>query len=128
MIADDVLLRRTVVAFDPSLMVPALAMAGALLLGALIVACVRRWQRGENSLSPSASDQLAKFRTLYEQGAISEEEFKRLRTVLSGEIRREHELPRPSTPEQQAITNQKLPRAENAPAVPVRPVEGDRPS
>jgi hypothetical protein len=84
---------RVVVALDPALMIPALSMAGALLVGALIVAMVRRWHQKDSSLGPSASDQLAEFRTLYEQGQISAEEFKRLRNILSEEIRREHALP-----------------------------------
>lgn len=70
---------------------PGLWLAGALLLGALLVAIIRRWQRGESS--PSASNQLAHFRDLYEKGQISEEEFKRLRSVLGGELRRSLQIP-----------------------------------
>jgi hypothetical protein len=80
-------------AFDPMMMVPPLALVGALLIGAVVVAFVRRWQQTNRPLGPSASDQLAEFRKLYEQGSISEEEFKRLRTVLGGELRREIDLP-----------------------------------
>jgi len=62
---------------------------GALLLGALIITVVNRWRKktaGSESLS--AVDQLAHFRTLYEQGELSEEEFNRLRTLLGGKNRR----------------------------------------
>jgi hypothetical protein len=81
--------------FDPSMMIPALALIGALLIGAVVVAFVRRWQLSQKPLGPSASDQLAEFRSLYEKGVISEEEFKRLRAKLGGEIRQVNNLPPP---------------------------------
>src|SRR5262245_42057754 len=80
---------------DLSLMVPALAMVGALLVGAVVVAVFRRWQKSDKPLAPNPSDQLAQFRALYEPGTISEEEFRRLRTVLAGEIREANNLPPP---------------------------------
>src|SRR4051812_45975955 len=80
-------------AFEPKYLLPTLGLIAALLLGALIIAVVRHWRRGSDSLSPDASDQLAQFRSLYEQGAISEEEYKRLRTVLGGELRRSLDVP-----------------------------------
>jgi hypothetical protein len=86
-----------IAAFDPSHMIPPLALIGALLVGALVVALVRRWQKSERPLGPSPSDQLAEFRSLYEKGVISEEEFKRLRAKLGGELRQEVNLP-PAAP------------------------------
>lgn len=85
-----------VAAFDPSLMIPALALIGALLVGALLIAFFRQWQKADKPLGPSASDQLAEFRSLYEKGVISEEEFKRLRAKLGGEIRQVINLLAPS--------------------------------
>ncbi len=82
-------------AFDSSLLIPTLALVGALLIGALVIAVFRRWQLSDKPLGPSASDQLAEFRSLYEKGAISEEEFKRLRSVLGGEIRQAMHSPTP---------------------------------
>jgi len=70
---------------------PGLWLAGSLLVGALLVALFRRWQRQETRVS--ASDELAHFRRLYERGQLSEEEFKRLRAVLSDELRRSLNLP-----------------------------------
>jgi hypothetical protein len=94
--AADVLPATVVVAaFDPSLMIPALALIGALLVGAVVVAFFRQWQKADKPLGPSASDQLAEFRSLYEKGVISEEEFKRLREKLGGEIRQVINLPAP---------------------------------
>jgi hypothetical protein len=78
---------------DASVLLPGLYLAGALLVGAVLIAVIRRWWRGEDDKGGSASDQLAHYRTLYERGAISEEEFHRLRGVLAPELRRSVDLP-----------------------------------
>jgi hypothetical protein len=85
-------------AFDFRVLLPGFCLAGALLVGAAMIAAYRRWWREEDT-GPSASDELARYRSLYEQGTISEEEFNRLRGVLGGEIRRSVALPpRPEPP------------------------------
>jgi len=67
----------------------ALYFVGALLIGALVITVVNRWRKkAAGSESLSAVDQLAHFRTLFEQGELSEEEFNQLRAVLGGKIRR----------------------------------------
>jgi hypothetical protein len=67
----------------------------ALLIGAIIIAVASRWRkRAAGSLSPS--DQLAEYRSLYLEGAISKEEFERLRSVLGGEMRRALDIPPPA--------------------------------
>ncbi len=60
---------------------------GALLLGALVIAWVARWRRRGRGAGLNPSDQLAEFRNLYLEGAISKEEFERLRAVLGPQIR-----------------------------------------
>jgi hypothetical protein len=60
-----------------------LCMAGALLVGAIIVALVKRWRREEDK-PLSADAQLGQYRSLYEQGQISAEEFQALRAQLLG--------------------------------------------
>jgi hypothetical protein len=67
-------------------------LAASLLVAAGIIALVRRWWRGEQSRPHSASDEMAHYRRLYEQGNISEEEYRRLRTLLGGELRRSADL------------------------------------
>jgi hypothetical protein len=82
-------------------MVPGLYLAGSLLVAALIIAAVRRWWRGEDVRPPNPSDEMAHYRRLYEQGAISEEEYRRLRGLLGGELRRSVNLqpsPAPTAP------------------------------
>jgi hypothetical protein len=65
-----------------------LLLVGALLLGAILVALVGRWRRRQEAkedLSPGA--QLAQYRSLYEAGTISREEFERLRNLLNAQMR-----------------------------------------
>jgi hypothetical protein len=65
-----------------------LCLVAALLVAALVIALVSRWRRRrevEDDLSPNA--QLAQFRSLFEAGTITEEEFERLRNLLGGRLR-----------------------------------------
>jgi hypothetical protein len=66
-----------------------LCLVAALLVAAVVIACVNRWRRQrdtqEDLSSPNA--QLAHFRSLYEKGAISKEEFERLRALLAARMR-----------------------------------------
>jgi hypothetical protein len=73
-----------------------LTLVGALLLGAVAVALTARWRKRSRGDEVSASDQLAEFRSLYLEGAISKEEFERLRAVLGGELRKELDVPTPN--------------------------------
>jgi hypothetical protein len=59
----------------------------ALLLGALIIAWVKRWQKKPSQLS--ANEQLTQFRSLYERGEMSAQEFERVRAILVERIRLE---------------------------------------
>jgi type VI protein secretion system component VasK len=99
-----------------------LSLIAALLLGALIVAWVSRWRRGDGRLSPTADEQLAQFRSLYEAGEMSEEEFRKVRTLLGGQIRRQLNLPAPQ-PRQDAQAGPERPTPENPPG----PPDGIRP-
>jgi hypothetical protein len=84
---------------DLSLLLPGMYLAAALLVGAAVLAILRRWRRDDPADAPAAGTQLAHYRTLYEQGQISEEEYRRLRTILGVEIRQSVDLPpRPPAP------------------------------
>jgi len=105
--------------FDQRILITGALLAGALLLGAFVIACIRRVLR-----SPRASvdpvDELTRYRQLYERGELSEEEFKRLRGLLGGEVRRQVGLE----------TNKPAPEVKNAiqsPGSPGRPPEGPPP-
>lgn len=95
------LLPSPVLAIDLGKFAPLLYLALALLVGAFVVVLVAKWRRATPTLGPSASDQLAQYRLLYEQGAISEEEFKKLRALLGGELRKSLDAkpaPNPAAP------------------------------
>ncbi len=82
--------------FDPSVIWYGGALALALLVFALTIELLRRYFRSDRNDRLSASDQLAQYRTLYEEGTLSEEEFNRLRAVLSDEIRGAPRKPEPA--------------------------------
>jgi hypothetical protein len=74
----------------------ALPLIGILLAGALVLYVVDRWRKRnraarENASAPS--DQLSHFRSLYEQGEMSREEFESIRTLLTGRLRQELNVP-----------------------------------
>jgi|GEM_PF-2764153 hypothetical protein len=72
------------------LLLTSLCLVAALLVAAIVVALVNRWRRQHDvteDLSPNA--ELAHYRSLYEAGTISQEEFERLRAVLSARMRQE---------------------------------------
>ena len=84
--------------WDPSIIWNGVYLAGALARPwRAAIEIFRRTMRGQRNDRLSASDQLAQYRLLYEQGAISEEEFNSLRSLLGGELRRSARKPAPAT-------------------------------
>src|SRR5438067_6025206 len=79
--------------WDPRLLWLALALIAILLVGALIIAWVDRWRKRTGSERLTANEQLANFRRLYEEGQLSQEEFERVRLLLSEQLRRELAVP-----------------------------------
>ena len=75
---------------------PLLYLAAALIVGAVLIALISRWRRAPSRLSMTDSEQLAQFELLRKQGAISEEEYKKLRSLLGGELRKTLDLPAPA--------------------------------
>lgn len=67
------------------------ALAGALLVGALIIAFVDRWRKRPVQVGLSPKEQLAHFQTLYNRGELSAEEFNRVRALLLERIKNETE-------------------------------------
>jgi hypothetical protein len=111
MVAPDMaheLVGRQPPAWDPRLLWASLALVGALLLGALIISIVDRWRKRAAQQRITSGDQLTHFRTLYEQGELSSEEFERIRSRLQERLVKElavSEAPEepqpPAQPEQQ---------------------------
>src|SRR5262245_12135402 len=87
---------------DTRLLVTSALLAGALLLGAVIIAFVRRWQQ-MSSRGITANEQLAQYRALYDRGELSETEFRRLRDLLTVQIRKDSGLTTEKPPPSQAI-------------------------
>jgi hypothetical protein len=68
-----------------------------LAIGAMAIALVKRWRQRDASISMSPSEQLAEYRSLYDEGVMSKEEFERLRALLGGQLR---ETPVPAPPQE----------------------------
>src|SRR4051812_20165024 len=60
---------------DMPILTTTLYFIGALLFGALVIALVGQWRRRSRTDNLSPVDQLDHFRSLYEQGELSKEEF-----------------------------------------------------
>lgn len=85
--------------WNPSFLINSMYLVVALLAGALLIALVSRWRKGQRGDPVSPSNQLAHYRSLYEKGEISQEEFQQLRSLLGGKIRAESKVaPTPSAP------------------------------
>jgi hypothetical protein len=77
----------------------ALPLIGALLAGALILYVIDRWRKRvaeDEEAACAPNDQLSHFRTLYERGEMSREEFEKVKALLAGQLRREMNVPGPA--------------------------------
>jgi hypothetical protein len=77
----------------PPLLTAGLYLGGTLLAAAVVLALLQRWRRRSADDRVGPAEQLAQFRSLYEQGLLSQDEFARLRSLLGGELRREMGVP-----------------------------------
>jgi hypothetical protein len=115
-------------AADASTFLPVLYLVMAFVAGVVIIALVQRWRRRASSLGPSASDEMAQYRVLYEQGVISEEEYRRLRATLGVKLRQDIDAPvrpaaSPAPAEQSAPSSaeETPPEGDQPPASGIRP-------
>jgi hypothetical protein len=85
----DPLPHRSPSLLDPQLLWATCALIATLLLGALIFAWLDRWRKraGRDVLTPT--DQLTDFRSSYERGELSQEEYQRIRARLAPKIKRQ---------------------------------------
>jgi hypothetical protein len=93
--------------WNPQLIVAGSALAGALLLAAVVIWLVDRWRRKKPEYRLGPNEQLAQFRKLYEQGDISAEEFARIRDLLTERLM--HEMETPASPESQLPESPRTP-------------------
>ena len=80
-------------AWDPRLLWSTVALVAAILIGALIIAVFERWRKRPVNFRPDPNDQLAEFRSLYDRGEISREEFDRIRNLLGERLRDALDVP-----------------------------------
>jgi hypothetical protein len=102
-------------AWDPRLLWACLALVGAVLVGALAISIVDRWRKRSDHQSHRVGDQLEHFRTLYERGELSSEEFERIRGLLQQRLVRELEArgrEESATPAQESLPKPPPPQAE----------------
>lgn len=96
------------------------AIAGALLVGAVLVWVADRWRKRIMLDDKRSGEELTSFRTMYERGEITEEEYNRLRTKVADRVK-----PKPAAAGQAADQTPAAapdPAAEGNPARP--PVPG----
>jgi hypothetical protein len=69
----------------------ALPLIGALLAGALVIYLFDRWRKRRAARADlcDPNDQLSHFRSLYEKGEMSREEYEQVRTLLAAQLRQE---------------------------------------
>jgi hypothetical protein len=82
-----------------------LALVGLILLGAVAVFWAGRWRKPTPPLLPRPEEELSRYRTLYDQGVLSKDEFERIRLRLEKKA-------------------SKAPPVPTAPAAPTAPAEG----
>jgi hypothetical protein len=117
----------TLVAAGPSFLDPRVlaltgAIAGALLLGAIILALVDRWRKKQMNDTRNVQEELATYRALYQRGELSAAEYERVRTRLVDRLKTK---PKPAT-----VTDPETgkPPVVEDPTAPVVPTEPDTPT
>lgn len=72
-------------------------LAVALLVGAIVIWFVDRWRKRAVQLRNSA-EELTDYRAMYERGEITEEEYAKLRTRVSGRVKQPSAAPGTTAP------------------------------
>lgn len=95
MIRDEflILAARFQFSLDDPLFLTSLALVGSLLIAAIVLALVKRSRKKEPKEVPVAGDQLSHFRSLYDRGELSREEFEQIRAKLGTKLRKEMQVP-----------------------------------
>jgi hypothetical protein len=88
-------------------------LALALLLGALVIWLVDRWRKRATSTSSNSAEELTEFRGMLERGEITDEEYAKLRTRVSGRMKQP--APAPTAAPGQAAAPPAEPPPQNPP-------------
>jgi hypothetical protein len=78
---------------DPQLLWATFALIATLLLGALVFAWLDRWRKRPTAGVLTPAEELAAFRSSYERGELSQEEYGRIRARLAPKLRQQLDLP-----------------------------------
>jgi hypothetical protein len=70
-----------------------LPLVALLLVAAWVIARVRRWREEDDRATLSPGDELTRYRELYEQGELEEEEYQRIRALLGQRLKHQLNLP-----------------------------------
>jgi hypothetical protein len=79
--------------FDPQLLWATFALVATLLLGAVVFAWLDRWRKRPAHVGTSPGELLAEFRSSYDRGEMSQEEYERVRAKLAPKLRQQLDLP-----------------------------------
>ncbi len=92
-----------------------IALTIVLAIGAMAIALAKRWRQRDASVSMSPSEQLAEYRSLYDEGVMSKEEFERLRALLGGKLREAPVAAPPPEPQTSVLLRREPPPVQQQP-------------
>jgi hypothetical protein len=101
--------------WSDSILLPSLGLIAVLLIGAGVIVLIRRWRGQDDTPSQSPAQQLAQYRSLYDQGVMSKDEYDSLRAMLEGKTRAELRLSAGPVRGPQSGSVQAQPLASNSP-------------
>jgi hypothetical protein len=100
-----------------------LVLLAVALVGILVLYFIARWRNRAAQDRLTASDQLSEFRTLYERGEMSREEYERVRSLLGERMRREVDERTAPAPQHRPTPESPPPRTDPLPPDGIRPTD-----
>jgi hypothetical protein len=116
------MLAKTFAWDDPQFLWAALPLVGVLLLGAGIIYFVDRWRKRPGAPPMSDEEQLDHYRVLYAQGHLDQEEFERIKALITVRVRKDLNLPAaPASPSAARSAEASPPPREAPPSTETQP-------
>src|SRR5262245_21327055 len=103
------------------------ALAGALLVGAMILALVDRWRKRQMNETKNVQDEIASYKELYQRGELSADEYQRVRGRLVDRLKARPKPVIALDPETGKPIEGKNPTAPVVPKAPEAPKEPETP-